>query len=470
MTKRVAAYLRQSQDRDGNEYGIQRQREDVQRLVQARGWTVVAEYVDNDTSATKRKPRPGFEAMMAAVDAGDVDVIVARHVDRLVRRLVDLETVLERCDTHGVVIVTAADGVDTSTDGGRLVVRVLGSVAQGEMERKSARQRSAVAQAAAQGRYVGGRRAFGYEADGVTVREDEAALIKAGYDAILAGEPLTAVARTWNASGIGTTQGGAKWERSAVKDVLINARNAGLRRHRPEGSHATYRQDPAAFVVGKAEWPAIVPEETWRAAVALLTDPSRRKPSRNAVALLTGVGLCGVCGSTVNSGGARRHYRTYRCKATPGHLARMADPVEAYVEAVMVARLSLPDALAVFAPQVETDTRDLSQEADVLRRRLEDMAVDYADGIMTRQQFRAATETAKARLAEVETEITAAGAADVIAPLVTSGDVEAAWSELSTARKRSVIDTLAVVTLYPPGRGRRTFNPATVHIAWRAGD
>ncbi|KLL97289.1 hypothetical protein NJ76_13495 [Rhodococcus sp. IITR03] len=98
------------------------------------------------------------------------------------------------------------------------------------------------------------------------------------------------------------------------------------------------------------------------------------------------------------------------------------------------------------------------------------MAEDYADGIMTRQQFRAATEKAKARLAELEAEIAAAGAADVIAPLVTSGDVEAAWNELSTARKRSVIDTLAVVTLYPPGRGRRTFNPSTVHIAWKAGD
>ncbi|KLL97288.1 hypothetical protein NJ76_13490 [Rhodococcus sp. IITR03] len=87
------------------------------------------------------------------------------------------------------------------------------------------------------------------------------------------------------------------------------------------------------------------------------------------MALLTGVGLCGVCGSTVNTGGARRHYRTYRCKDKPGHLARMADPVEAYVEAVMVARLSMPDALAVFAPKVETDTRNLSREADVLRRR-----------------------------------------------------------------------------------------------------
>ncbi|QRI74709.1 MULTISPECIES: recombinase family protein [Rhodococcus] len=468
MTQRVAVYLRQSQDRDGTEYGIQRQREDVLRLVQGRGWTVAAEYVDNDTSATSRKPRPGFEAMMEAVDRGEVDVIAARHVDRLVRRLVDLEGVLERCHAHGTTVVTASDGVDTATDGGRLVVRILGSVAQGEMERKSARQKSAMAQAAAQGRYVGGRRAFGYEQDGVTIRPDEAALIVTGYEAVLAGESLAAVARMWNESGIGTTQGGTEWERSAVKDVLINARNAGLRRHRPEGTHATYRQDPTSFVVGRAVWEPIVPEDTWRAVVAILTDPSRRKPSQRGRNLLTSVALCGVCEEgnrpTVHAGGARRHYRIYRCR-DHHHLQRMAEPVDEYVEALMVARLSRPDALAVFAPRVEEDTRDLSAEADVLRRRLEDLAADYMH--MTREQFRIANESVRSRLAEVEAEIAAAGAADVIAPLVTSGDVAAAWSELSTARKRSVIDTLVTVTLYSPGRGRRAFDPETVGIDWK---
>ncbi|MGU3583069.1 recombinase family protein [Rhodococcus sp. C26F] len=465
---RVAIYLRQSQDRDGNEYGVSRQREDVCRLVAARGWTVAAEYVDNDVSASKGKPRPQFEAMMTAVDRGEIDVIVSRHVDRLLRRLSELEHVLERCAPHGTSIVTAADGVDTSTDGGRLVARILASVGQGEVERKSARQRSAIVQAASQGRWVGGRRAFGYESDGVTVRENEAALIRAGYAAVLAGEPLTAIARAWNESGIGTTQGGAQWERTSVRDVLINARNAGLRRHRPEGSHLTYRQDPVSFVVGKAEWPAIVPEETWRAVVALITDPSRRKGSPGARALLTGVALCGVCddGTTVNAGGARRTARAYRCSAHP-HMQRVAEPIDDFVERVIVGRLSMPDALAVFAPTVEVDVKPLREAADVVRRRLEDIAADYAEDVMTRPQFIAATEAGRARLAQLEAEITAAGSVDLVAPLVTSGNVAEAWAALSTARKRAVIDVLAEVVIHSPGRGVRTFRPETVEFRWR---
>ncbi len=95
--KRVAMYLRQSQDRDGTGYGVDRQREDVERLVNSRGWQVVAEFVDNDVSALSRKPRPQFTEMMQRVDVGEFDVIVARHMDRLLRRLAELEQVLERC-------------------------------------------------------------------------------------------------------------------------------------------------------------------------------------------------------------------------------------------------------------------------------------------------------------------------------------------------------------------------------------
>src|SRR5436190_17904798 len=113
---RAAIYLRQSQDRAGDGLGVDRQRDDVLRLVKARGWTVAGEFVDNDVSALSRKPRPQFSAMMAAVDRGEFDVIVARHMDRLLRRLAELEQVLERCQATKTAIVTAADGVDTSSD------------------------------------------------------------------------------------------------------------------------------------------------------------------------------------------------------------------------------------------------------------------------------------------------------------------------------------------------------------------
>ena len=198
------------------------------------------EFVDNDVSATSGKRRPDFERMMALVDDGGVDVIVVRHLDRLLRRMIELESVLERCEPHGTRIVGTGEGIDTGTDGGRTTARILCSVAQGEVERKSARQRSAAEQAARQGRWVGGRRAFGYEKDGVTIRESEAALIRQAYSDILAGESCGAIARRWNALGVRSTQqkhdGSGElgtWTHHNVSDVLTNPRNAGKRRYRP---------------------------------------------------------------------------------------------------------------------------------------------------------------------------------------------------------------------------------------------
>ncbi|MEU9807586.1 recombinase family protein [Mycobacterium sp. NPDC050853] len=466
--RRVAIYLRQSQDRDGNAYGIERQREECKRLVEQRGWVIVGEFVDNDVSALSRKPRPQFEAMMAAVDGGGVDVIVARHMDRLLRRLAELESVLARCEAVGAAIVTAADSVDTSNDGGRLVARLLASVAQGEVERKSARQRAAVAQAAKQGRRVGGRRPFGYEQDGVTVRPDEAALIKQGYEMILAGESIAAVARSWNTAGIPPPQQASEWGRAVVRDCLSNPRYAGLRRHRPEAERDEMRKNPELGIVGTAEWPAIVDEPTWRAVAKLFADPSRRRAPVGGKGLLTGLAVCGVCDMTVHRGGAAGDYPMYRCRSNR-HVSRRAMPVDEYVEATIVEVLKRPDAAELWKPQGLPNSTQLMAEADVLRKRLDDLAVDYADGIMSRDQFRIANDRVGDRLNEIENKLAAAGSSSPLV-IVAAKDVDDAWSRLTTAQRRAVIATLCTPVLHSPGRGVRRFDPATVGFRWHHGD
>jgi site-specific DNA recombinase len=460
---RAAVYLRQSQDRTGEGLGIDRQREDVRRLIEAGGWTVAAEFVDNDVSALSRKPRPQFSAMMARVDAGEFDVIVARHMDRLLRRLAELESVLERCQLANVAIVTAADGVDTSTDGGRLVARILSSVAQGELERKGARQRSATVQAAKQGRWVGGRRAFGYESDGVTIREDEAALIKRGYADVLAGESLGEIARRWNAAGATTGQGCA-WHRGAVKDVLTNPRNAGLRRYRAADERPAIRQNPELGITGVAEWPAIVDEPTWRAAVRIQCDPGRRRAPIGGKGLLTGVAVCGVCDGPVHRGGAAHGKPTYRC-GSGRHVARLAEPVDEYITKLTLARLTRSDAAKLWAADLP-DASNLMTEADTLRRRRDDIAVDYADGAMTREQFRTANARVLDRLGEIEAQIAAAGSSSPLA-IVAAEDVEAAWRGLSVAQRRGIIAALMTPVLHLVGAGTRTFRPESVDPGWK---
>src|SRR5688500_14059474 len=137
-TNRAAIYLRQSRDAAGDGLAVERQRQDCERLAAERGWTVIPGGVltDNDMSASTGRRRPGYERLLELIDARAVDVVIVWHLDRLTRRLADLVDVIDRTEQASVRIATVAGDLDLSTDAGRLVARILGSVTQGEVERK----------------------------------------------------------------------------------------------------------------------------------------------------------------------------------------------------------------------------------------------------------------------------------------------------------------------------------------------
>jgi len=453
---RAHIYVRISEDRTGQAAGVTRQREDCERRARDRGWTVAAVHTDNDLSATSGRRRPGFEAMLAAVEAGDAEVVVAWSLDRLQRNRRDELRLYEACRERGTILslVNGTD-LDFSTAAGRFVADSLGSVARLEVEMKSDRQRRAAEQAAAAGKRLGGRRPFGYEQDGVTIREAEAQAVRDGYGALLAGVPLAAIARDWNARGLLTGQGNP-WKHDTIRTCLRNPRYAGKRAHRGQ-------------IVADAVWPALVPEETWQAARALLDDPSRRSTPRSGKYLLTGIARCGICDAPVHAGGnARRGHRAYRCSGSLGHFARLAEPVEDYVSAVAVGILSRPDAAELLVDHDRPDLEALRAEATTLRSRLDTAAAEFADGALTASQLRTITTRLRSRLTEVEAVMADAGRVDTLGPLVSAEDVQATWDALDMARRRAVIDVLMTVRLHPPGRGTRTFRPETVEIEWKA--
>jgi len=463
---RAIVYLRISRDRTGLEAGVSRQREDCERRARDRGWTIVAEHADNDMSASTGRRRPGFEAMLAGIDTGAAEVVIAWSLDRLQRNRADEVRLYELCKARKATLsLINGPELDFTTATGEMVADQLGMVARFEVRMKSDRQVRQQEQAASQGNRVGGRRPFGYEPDGTTVREPEAQAIRAGYASLLAGVPLAQITRDWNAAGHTTGQARWKgehrgepspWRPDSVRTVLRNPRYAGKRAHKGQ-------------IVADAVWPALVPEQTYRAALALLDDPTRLyRPHSSARSLLSGLALCGVCGATVHAGGAARpKVRGYRCSGSPGHFARKAAPIEELVAAVIVARLARPDAAELLIDHHKPDVDTLRAEAMAVRIRLDSLASDFADGSLTASQLRVATGRMRARLAEVESQMADAGRVDVLGPLVKAQDVRAVWDGLHTARQRAVIDALVTVTIYPVGRGVRTFRPESVQIEWK---
>jgi site-specific DNA recombinase len=446
-------YLRQSLDRTGSGAAVDRQREDCLKLCAERGWEVARIWTDNDVSASSRKPRPAYTAMLAAVERGEAGIVVAWHVDRLTRRLTELEQLIELAQGTGLRIATVTGDVDLSTDAGRLVGRILASVARGEVERKGARQKRAQQQAAQQGRPAGGRRAFGYSRNGQDVVEAEAHHVRQAYAEVLTGASLKGIAKRWNDAGLVTTAGNP-WRHDNVRGVLLNARNAGLRTYRGE-------------VVGPATWEAIVDEDTHAAAVALLSLPERRTTQTTARKyLLPGLALCWKCGSDVATGHTRHGKRVYVCRANKC-VSRAAAPVDDLVGAVVVERLSRPDALELLT---EADTPDVTvhrTQAQAIRERLDDLATGLEEGVLTLAAVRRSSERLRTELAAVEARIHSAAHADVLGPVVTAVDPAAAWEACDLAQRRGIVDALMAVTLLAPKRGRQAFDPDSVEISWK---
>ena len=117
-----------------------RQLDDGRALLRSRGWESAGEYVDNDLSGLSGKRRPRYGALMAAVDAGQVDRIVTYMQSRLWRNRMERADAIERLRARrvGVVCVEGPE-LDLSSATGRMLARLLGEFDRHESEVKGER-------------------------------------------------------------------------------------------------------------------------------------------------------------------------------------------------------------------------------------------------------------------------------------------------------------------------------------------
>ena len=138
--------------------------------------------VDAGVSA-KTLQRPGLQRALAMLDKGQADALLVAKLDRLTRSVKDLGTLVERYfSSDAFTLLSVADSIDTRTAAGRLVLNVLGSVAQWERETISERTTDALHHIKRQGRKTGGDVPYGFTAaaDGTLVADvEEQAMLEA---------------------------------------------------------------------------------------------------------------------------------------------------------------------------------------------------------------------------------------------------------------------------------------------------
>lgn len=83
------------------------------------------------------------------------DVLVVTKLDRLARSVAHLHDLLRRIKAKGATLTILSMGLDTGTASGKLMLNLLGSVAEFEREIMLERQREGIAKAKAEGKYKG---------------------------------------------------------------------------------------------------------------------------------------------------------------------------------------------------------------------------------------------------------------------------------------------------------------------------
>jgi DNA invertase Pin-like site-specific DNA recombinase len=450
---KAAIYVRQSLDRSGEALAVSRQAGECRELASRNRWDVTKVYSDNDKSATNGR-RPQWEKLLADLRAGQYDVLICWHTDRLYRRLRDLVELVEIAEKRSLRIasVKAAD-IDLSTPAGRMLAGMLGHAARYEIEQKGARQVAANVAAAKRGVVRWTRRPYGYDLNNgkIVIVPAEARELRKAAKKILAGATAQSVVADMNARGIRTSLGG-EWGITGLRRLLINPRHAG---RAVSGGHD----------YGRGQWPGIFDADTADRLVTVLTDPRRRTAplNLNIKYLLTGIARCGKCGKPMYACPAENPRRMiYRCLST--HLARGLEAVDDVVEAVVVARLSQPDAVALLTPDVDLDA--LRAKVTELRDRRDGLAGLLADGLLSANAVRDQAAKLTTAISEVEREIMSAVGDGPLAEIVNAPDVGKSWNALPLTAKRAVIETLMVATILPIGKGVR-FAPEQVQIDWR---
>jgi DNA invertase Pin-like site-specific DNA recombinase len=418
------------------------------------GYSIAAEFEDDDVSAYQGKhARAGWNALLAAVDAGQVDVVMATAPDRFTRgSAVELDAFKVMCARNGVTIHTLTMGVQDPKDPATAaVMQIMDAFGGLEVAQKTARQHARISDDVRNGVSPATRRVFGFEAvkgRAAGIRESEASHIREAVKFILEGGTTYAVARQWREAGVKTTIG-TDWSSGTVRRTLLRPRLAGWLTHKDQLISQTL--------------PAIITQEEHEAITALLTDPSRRpKPGPKESALLSGIMRC-RCGGTMVRNSYRGKYsctvdtsRTKGDRSGPHQSIRLevADAVveDAFLDYVSSGTLEPAEGTEdLMAVQADLDTNTRAQDAaqDVLmdpdirdksrakRRVVELEAVRVAleqrrDALIAKRAQGSAFEEFRVHFEHGQTED---GPADAAA----YDRASAAWTALSMEKRRDII-------------------------------
>lgn len=366
--KRVAAYARVSVESARMQHSLSAQISYYSALIQKTPeWEYAGVYADYGISGTGMRDRDEFNRMLADCEAGRIDIILTKSIQRFARNTVDLLNTVRHLKELGIEVRFEKENINSMSGDGELMLSILASFAQEESRSISEnskwgiRKRFQSGEIGAANKHILGYR-YDDELQQYVIIPEEAVIVRRMFQLYLQGKSLQAICDDLNGAGY-RTNNGCLFQEASLSCLLKNEIYAGdLRRQK------SYIADPIVKnkVKNKGELPqfylqdaheAILDRETYARVQAEI---ERRTALLNPTYPFTKKIICTCCGNRFTRKKSKVRGRTFyhwicRSKKENGVTCTSRNYSEAMLERISAGILGMDtfDAEA-FETQVKT--------------------------------------------------------------------------------------------------------------------
>lgn len=311
--KRVAAYARVSVESARMQHSLSAQVSYYSSLIQKNpAWKYAGVYADYGISGTKIAKRKEFQRMLADAEAGNIDIILTKSIQRFARNTVDLLKTVRHLKEIGVEVWFEKENIRSMSGDGELMLTILASFAQEESRSISDNIKWRFQKKYEKGIPHAKFFIYGYRWKDreLVIQKEEAAIVRKVFYSYLAGKTRRAIHRELANTGVHTMYGNL-FQDSTIKQMLQNPAYKGTLVIQktfvidPITKHQVINRGEKNKYVVENHHAAIIDADTFN---QVQEEMARRKEAgkqrggyaRNYLntSCFTGIIKCGICGKS----------------------------------------------------------------------------------------------------------------------------------------------------------------------------
>ncbi|HBF3352049.1 TPA: recombinase family protein [Clostridioides difficile] len=229
---RVAAYCRVSTDSEDqlNSYKSQVQYY-TDMIKKNKEWVLADIYADEAITGTQVTKREDFQRMINDCMNGEIDMVFTKSISRFARNTLDTLKYVRMLKERNIAVYFEDEKINTLTMDGELLLVVLSSVAQQEVENISANVKKGLKMKMKRGELVGFQGCIGYdyhpEDKTITVNQEEAEIVRYIFNRYVDGAGGSVIGQELESLGYKTKYGSSTWAPSTVIGIIKNEKYKG---------------------------------------------------------------------------------------------------------------------------------------------------------------------------------------------------------------------------------------------------